>query len=162
MSTQGVARVPRFKLGGKARDGHPSSSRTKWLNGRFPDLGPKVLIVTDGEFSYSRRVRINFDPNNAHALRKELRLCFMDRWFPEKGSYPCSLTVFVDGQMQSKMNFIVHRRQTSRFIRKDFQLKASTHQWCLLYLATKARVCAPPSREQELAQVFKRSSATSA
>lgn len=159
MSTQGVARIPHLKLGENARKsyfGRPCSSR--WVSGRFPDLGPKVLMVTDGEFTYSKSVRITFNPDETHGLRKELRACFKDRWFPEEGSYPCSLTVFVDGQTQSEMKFILHRRMTSRFIRKDFQLKASAHEWCLLYHATKARISAPLSRGQALAQVMKRSS----
>jgi hypothetical protein len=138
MTTLGIARMSRLKsvLDVPTADSGMCST-SKWAVGRYPDLAAKVLIVNDGEYTYTCRVGLNFNHQDTTTLRRELRQCFVDRWFDSEGSYPCTLTVFEQGEMVHRRNFILHRRITSRFPRNDFQFKVPRQEWCRLYLAFK-------------------------
>lgn len=130
MSTQGIARMSRLKsIMDVSEHDVGMCATSKWTEGHRPDLDVKVLIVNDGEFTYTGRVPLNFDYHSPSDLRRELRQCFTDRWFARVGSYPCWLAVFVHGEMAFKLKFILRRRITSRFPRNDFQFKVSALEW---------------------------------
>ncbi len=134
MSTLGVARMSRLKdLREIPIVDNGMRATSNWIEGRHPDLATRVLIVNDSEFTYTRRVDLNFNYRNSRAIRTQLRICFADRWFAKACSVPCILYVYDRGVIVSKLTFILHRRLTSRFTRNDFQLKVSTQEWFRLH-----------------------------
>jgi hypothetical protein len=130
MSTQGIARMSRLKsVHDVPINDCGMSATSNWVEGRRPDLAAKVLIVNDSEFTYTGRVPANFDYRNPRAIRTQLRICFVERWFAGECDVPCILYVYERGEMIHKLNFILHRRFTSRFPRNDFQLKVTQQEW---------------------------------
>jgi hypothetical protein len=134
MSTLGIARMSRLKsIHDVPINDIGMSATSNWIEGRHPDLATKVLVVNDSEYTYTRRVPNNFNYRNTRAIRTQLRICFVDRWFPKECNVPCILYVYERGVMVSKINFILHRRLTSRFTRNNFQLKVTTQEWFRLH-----------------------------
>ncbi len=120
MSTQGIARMSRLKsIHDVPINDCGMSATSNWIEGRHPDLSAKVLIVNDSEFTYTRRVPNGFNYRNPRAIRIQLRICFVDRWFPKECKVPGILYVYEHGVMVSKIHFILHRRLTSRFTRNQ-------------------------------------------
>ncbi len=134
MSTQGIARMSRLKsIHDVPINDCGMSATSNWIEGRHPDLSAKVLIVNDSEFTYTRRVPNGFNYRNPRAIRIQLRICFVDRWFPKECKVPCILYVYEHGVMVSKIHFILHRRLTSRFTRNNFHRKFATPEWFRLH-----------------------------
>jgi hypothetical protein len=134
MSTQGVATMSRLKsVNDVSINDSGMSATSNWVGGRAPELADKVLIVSDSEFTYTGRVPTSFDHLNPRAIRAQLRICFVDRWFASECDLPCIVYVYERGEMVYKINFILHRRLTSRFPRNDFQLKVTMLEWFKLY-----------------------------
>jgi hypothetical protein len=138
MSTQGIARMTRMKsILDVSETDLGTCSTSKWTEGIHPEIDAKVLVVRDGEFDYTGRVPLNFNHSDQRALRRELRLCFMDRWFPRIGSYPCQLEVFVKTEKIAENQFVINRRMTYRVIngasralpRNDIQFKIAYRDW---------------------------------
>jgi hypothetical protein len=134
MSTLGIARMSRLKsVQDVPINDRGMSATSNWIEGRHPDLAAKVLIVNDSEFTYTRIVPISFNYRNPRAIRTQLRICFMDRWFSKACKVPCIIYVYERGVLACKINFILHRRLTSRFTRNNFQLKVTTQEWFRLH-----------------------------
>jgi hypothetical protein len=146
MSTKGIPRMSNLKSVLDVPENYFGMCATsKWIEGCFPNLdASKLLIVRDGDFVYTGRVSLAFDHTNIRELRRELRQCFVDRWFSRSGQYPCSVTVYEHGDMVFKVNFVLKRHLTERFPRNDFQFKVAPQEWLKLYLAHKRNNFNPP------------------
>jgi hypothetical protein len=146
MSTKGIPRMSNLKSVLDVPETYFGMCATsKWIEGCFPNMdAAKLLIVRDSEFVYTGRVALRFDHTNTRELRKELRQCFVDRWFSRSGAYPCSVTVYEHGDMVYKVNFILQRHGTARGPRNDFRFSFPPQEWYKLYLAHKCNNFNPP------------------
>lgn len=136
MSTLGISRMSQPKsVDLPMSDYNGMCATSKFVEGRHPDFAAKVLVINDSEFTYTGGIPIDFDHLNPHAIRAQLRICFVDRWFPSECDLPCILHVYKYGELVYKLDFIVHHRITSRFPRNDFQLKTSPQEWSELNYA---------------------------
>ena len=157
MSMLGIPRLSRPKMASDVPfTRYDNTASSPWREGCHPDMGPKVLVLHDSDYIFSRQVPPGFRHGDIPSLRAQLRFYFGERWFSRPCRRACLLYVYEGGILIAKTPFVLNRHYTSRAIRNDFVFSLSEREWRDVYITHE------PAASSLFAQLFSRTARSQA